>query len=55
MHDKVVTTDSYRFSSSAGSLDVQLSGFNPRASIVAAGDGPLGRGVRGAIPLHLVG
>jgi hypothetical protein len=54
MHDKVVTTDSYRFSSSAGSLDVQLSGFNPRASIVAAGDGPLGRGVRGAIPLHLV-
>jgi hypothetical protein len=54
MHDKVVTTDSYRFSSSAGSLDVQLSGFNPRASIAAAGDGPLGRGVRGAIPLHLV-
>ena len=28
--------------------------FNPRASIVAAGNGPLGRGVKGAIPLHLV-
>ena len=28
--------------------------FNPRSSIVATGDGPLGRGVRGAIPLHLL-
>ena len=28
--------------------------FNPRSSIVAGGDGPLGRGVRGAIPLHVV-
>jgi len=54
-HDKVETTDSYRFSSSAGSLQVQFSAaFNPRSSIVATGDGPLGRGVHGAIPLHLV-
>jgi hypothetical protein len=60
-HDKVVTvtTDSKgvdRFSSRAGALEVSLSaiGFIPRSSIVAAGDGPLGRGVRGAIPLHLV-
>ena len=60
-HDKVatVTTDSKRmdrFSSKAGSLEVEMSSatFNPRASIVAAGDGPLGRGVRGAIPLHVV-
>jgi hypothetical protein len=60
-HDKVVTvtTDSKgvdRFSSRAGALEVSLSaiGFIPRSSIVAAGDGPLGRGVRGPIPLHLV-
>lgn len=60
-HDKVVTvtTDlkrADRFSSRAGSLEVQMTGmaFNPRISIVASGDGPLGRGVRRAIPLHLV-
>ena len=60
-HDKVatVTTDLKRidrFSSRAGVLEVSLSAieFNPRSSIVAAGDGPLGRGVRGAIPLHLL-
>ncbi|HET7113970.1 MAG TPA: hypothetical protein VFI57_10015, partial [Pyrinomonadaceae bacterium] len=60
-HDKVETiaTDLKRmdrFSSRAGALEVQMSGatFSPRVSIVAAGDGPLGRGVRGAIPLHVV-
>ena len=44
------------FSSGTGSLEVKMSAtnFNPRSSIVATGDGPLGRGVRGAIPLHLV-
>ena len=54
-HDKVETTDSKtEFSSKRGSLEVQISGFNPRSSIIATGDGSLGRGVRGAIPLHLV-
>jgi hypothetical protein len=56
-HDRVETTDGkIRFNSKDGSLEVQISGtnFNPRASIIAAGDGPLGRGVHGAIPLHLV-
>ncbi len=56
-HDKVETTDGkIRFNSNAGSLEVQLLGkdFNARSSIVAAGNGPLGRGVRGAIPLHLL-
>lgn len=56
-HDRVETTDrKIRFNSNAGSLEVQLSAtnFNPRFSIVATGDGPLGRGVRGAIPMHLL-
>ena len=56
-HDKVVTTDgTIQFNSNSGSLEVQMNGtnFNPRSSIVAGGDGPLGRGVRGAIPLHVV-
>jgi hypothetical protein len=55
-HNKVENTDlKSRFISKAGSLEVYFSAatFNPRASIVAAGDGPLGRGVKGAIPLHL--
>ena len=45
-----------RFSSKTGSLEVNFTSatFHPRTSIVAPGDGPLGRGVRGAIPLHLV-
>ncbi|HEX3183992.1 MAG TPA: hypothetical protein VHQ94_04305 [Pyrinomonadaceae bacterium] len=60
-HERVenVTTDSKRIdrlSSRAGSLEVvfDAAGLNPRSSIVAGGDGPLGRGVHGAIPLHLV-
>ena len=56
-HDSVETTDGkIRFNSRAGSLEVQMSAtnFNPRSYMVAAGDSPLGRGVRGAIPLHLV-
>jgi hypothetical protein len=56
-HDKVATTDqSWQFSSKAGSLEVQMSAtnFNPRSYVIAAGNSPLGRGVRGPIPLHLV-
>ena len=45
-----------RFTSNAGMLSVQSSWttFPVNVSIVAAGDSPLGRGVHGAIPLHLV-
>jgi hypothetical protein len=45
-----------RFSSTSGTLDVQLSGetFNFTTSIVASGNSPLGRGVHGPIPLHLL-
>ena len=56
-HDRVETTDrKIRFNSNGGSLEVQMSeaNFNPRSYILAAGDTPLGRGVHGAIPLHLV-
>jgi hypothetical protein len=61
-HDKVETdtgggaTRVHRFSSSAGSLEVRMSSatFLPNASIIATGNSPFGRGVRGAIPLHLV-
>jgi len=45
-----------RFYSSKGSLEVRMSdaGFPLKTSIVASGDSALGRGVHGAIPLHLV-
>jgi hypothetical protein len=45
-----------RFSSKTGSLAVELTEatFFVNTSVVAGGDGPLGRGVHGAIPLHLV-
>ena len=45
-----------RFSAPAGTMAVQLSGMNfPVAtSIVASGNGALGKGVHGAIPLHLI-
>jgi len=45
-----------RFSSKSGTLEVRLSGatFPVTTSIRASGDGPLGRGVHGAVPLHLV-
>jgi hypothetical protein len=45
-----------RFSSVNGSLEVRMveASFPMTTRIVASGDGPLGRGVRGAIPLHLV-
>jgi hypothetical protein len=45
-----------RFNSAKGTLDVRLSGVNfpVKTSIVATGNGALGRGVHGAIPLHLV-
>ena len=60
-YGKVVTETSNgarvdRFSSAEGTLAAQLSGatFPVNVSIVASGNGPLGRGVQGAIPLHLV-
>ena len=45
-----------RFSSKSGTLEVRLLGatFPVTTSIRASGDGPLGRGVHGAVPLHLV-
>ena len=44
-----------RFQSSKGALDVMFGAdFPVQASLVAAGDTALGRGVHGAIPLHLV-
>lgn len=56
-HDRFEVTDGvYQFASNSGSLAIQMSAtnFNPRSSLEASGNGPLGRGVRGAIPLHLV-
>jgi hypothetical protein len=45
-----------RFYSGKEGLEVQLTGetFRIKRSVMAAGDGPLGKGVHGAIPLHLV-
>jgi hypothetical protein len=45
-----------RFSSGAGTLSAQLSSttFSVTTSVVASGNGPLGRGVHGAIPLYLM-
>jgi len=45
-----------RFYSANGSLDVRMidASFPLKTSIVASGNSPLGRGVHGAIPLHLV-
>ena len=45
-----------RFSSKRGQLEVKLSDttFPIQTSIKATGDSPLGRGVHGAIPLHLL-
>ena len=44
-----------RFRSSKRALDVVFGADFPiQANIVAAGDTPIGRGVHGAIPLHLV-
>ena len=60
-YGKVVTETSNgtridRFSSTDGTFAAQFSGANfpVNVSIVAWGNGPLGRGVQGAIPLHLV-
>jgi len=46
----------YRFSSAKGTLEVRVSdaNFPVKASIMATGNSALGRGVHGAIPLHLV-
>jgi hypothetical protein len=44
-----------RFKSSNGTLDVTFGAdFPVQATVVAAGDTAIGRGVHGAIPLHLV-
>jgi hypothetical protein len=45
-----------RFSDAGGALEVEMqeSTFPVSAAAVASGDSPLGRGVHGAIPLHLV-
>ena len=56
-HDKVETEMlNYRFSSAKGTLEVRVSdaNFPVKASIMATGNSALGRGVHGAIPLHLV-
>jgi len=60
-HDKVETETLKgarvdRFSSAMGSLEVWMSdeNFPVTASIMATGNSALGRGVHGAIPLHLV-
>jgi hypothetical protein len=52
--DKNVRTD--LFASNEGSLAVKMldANFPMTTRIFATGDSPLGRGVRGAIPLHLV-
>ncbi len=44
------------FTSNEGSLEVKMlaAGFPITTNIFAAGNSPLGRGVHGAIPLHLV-
>jgi len=60
-HDKVETETVKgvrvdRFNSSKGTLEVRVSdaNFPFKASILATGNSALGRGVHGAIPLHLV-
>lgn len=60
-HDRVETENSNgvrvdHFSSANGTLDVRLTdaNFPLKASIMATGNSPLGRGVHGAIPLHLI-
>ncbi len=52
--DKKVRAD--LFTSNEGRLEVKMldATFPMTTRILAAGDSPLGRGVRGAIPLHLV-
>ena len=60
-HDRVETENINgvrvdHFSSAKGALDVRMSAasFPLQTSILATGDSALGRGVHGAIPLHLV-
>jgi len=45
-----------RFTSDNGNLEVKMldATFPMSSKVFATGDGPLGRGVRGAIPLHLI-
>lgn len=57
-HDHVETEmlKGVRFSSAQGTLEVSISdsNFPVKSSIIATGNSALGRGVHGAIPLHLV-
>ena len=55
-HVETETTKAVRFSSAQGALEVSISdaNFPVQSSILATGDSALGRGVHGAIPLHLV-
>jgi hypothetical protein len=55
-HVETEMTNKVRFSSAQGALEVSLydAGFPVKASIMATGNSVLGRGVHGAIPLHLV-
>ena len=44
-----------RFTSSEGTLEVKLQAtFAVKTTLIATGNSPLGRGVRGAIPLHTI-
>jgi len=45
-----------KFYSAKGSLEVKIvnANFPLKTSIIASGNSPIGRGVHGAIPLHLV-
>ena len=50
--DKIRTD---RFTSDEGTLEVSLrTSFAVKTTLIATGNSPLGRGVRGAIPLHTV-
>ena len=60
-HDKIETETMNgmrvdRFNSKKGTLEVRLSDVNfaVKTSVVASGNSAIGRGVHGAIPLHLV-
>jgi hypothetical protein len=56
-HDRAETDlTGVRFTSTQGVLDVRMSGANfpLKISLMATGNSALGRGVHGAIPLHLI-
>lgn len=55
-HVEMEMSQRVRFSSAQGALEVGISdaNFPVKASIIATGNSALGRGVHGAIPLHVV-